>query len=189
MNKISDKVLVLYPGEQLPATVAGAVKIYLAGTIDFGNENNNWQGKFEAGLAALCDPTKGLLSIKDTDFVIFDPRMPMMSGLAPNLDNPEFVNIIQWRLGCMDMADFVFCNIMNKSKSSIPILEFGALCPSTKLIVRCGDQNPMYPHVRLYCEKYSVPLLTGKTSVKDVILCAGTFIKKFQELKELGIPE
>jgi hypothetical protein len=41
----------------------------------------------------------------------------------------------------------------------------------------------------MYCEKYQVPLLTGKTSVKDVILAAGNYIQKFRDLQQMQIPE
>ena len=89
----------------------------------------------------------------------------------------------------MDMSDIVFLNIMNKSTSPTPLLEFGSLLTSGKLVVRCGEQNYCYSMIRMYCEKYNVPLLTGKTSVKDVILCAGSYIEKFRDLQQMQIPE
>lgn len=189
MVQLSDKVTVVYPGEQLPAVTGDAVKIYLAGTIDFGAEENNWQNKFEQGLVKLCDPIKGLLLLKHVSFIIFDPRMPLQSPVAAFLDNPEWVNVQTWRMNSMDQADFVFCNIMNKSVSPIPVLEFGSLLTSGKLIVRCGENNQIYSHIRMYCEKYAVPLLTGKTSVKDVVLCAGNYIQRFQDLQQFNLPE
>ena len=189
MIQLSEKVTVIYPGEQLPQMTGDAIKIYLAGTIDFGSEENNWQNKFEQGLVQLCDPIKGLLLLKNTNFIIFDPRTPLQNPVAPDLDNPEFVQTMDWRLTPMDQADFVFCNIMNKSVSPVPILEFGSLLGSGKLVVRCGEKHQIYSHIRIYCEKYSVPLLTGKTTVKDVILCAGSYIRKFQEIQQYSIPE
>ena len=98
---------------------------------------------------------------------------------------------MQWRMSSQDMADIVFLNIMNKSQSLSPILEFGSNLQSGKLIVRCGDQHVMYSQIRLYCEKYNVPLLTGKTSVKDVLLSAGGFLQKFQDMQSnnQNIPE
>ena len=89
----------------------------------------------------------------------------------------------------MDQADMVFLNIMNKSVSPVPILEFGSLLTSGKLIVRCGEQHQIYSQIRLYCEKYQVPLLTGKTSVKDIILAGGNFIQKFRDLQQTQIPD
>lgn len=189
MIQLSDKVTVVYTGEELPAITNDAVKIYLAGTIDFGSEENNWQSKFEQGLVQLCDPIKGLLLLKGVSFLIFDPRVPLPNGLAPTLDNPDFVAAQTWRMTAMDQADFVFCNILNKSISPIPVLEFGSLLRSGKLVVRCGEKHQIYSHIRMFCEKFAVPLLTGKTSVKDVILCAGNYIQRFQELQQLSLPE
>lgn len=189
MLQLNERVLVLNPGDQIPQVTNDAVKIYLAGTMDFGSAENNWQQKFEEGLVKLTDPLKGLLLIKNLNFIIFDPHVPPQNGMGPTLDNPEFVKTMQWRMTCMDLSDFTFINIMNKSVSPVPILEFGTMVNSGKLVVRCGENNQCYSQIRMYCEKYQVPLLTGKTSVKDVILCAGNYIQKFQELKTLNLPE
>ena len=89
----------------------------------------------------------------------------------------------------MDLADVVFLNIMNKSTSPIPVLEFGTMATSGKLVVRCGENYQIYSQIRLYCEKYQIPLLTGKTSVKDVLLAMGSYTQKFQELQSLQLPE
>jgi len=49
------------------------------------------------------------------------------------------------------------------------------------MIVRCGEQNIMYSQIRLYCEKYNVPLLNGTANVKDILLMMGSFVSKFQQ--------
>lgn len=189
MIQLSDKITVLYPGDQLPQVTNDAIKLYLGGTMDFGSSENDWQTKFQEGLLKLTDPLKGLLMIRGAQWIIFNPHVPPTMNLAPTLDNPEFVSVMNWRMTMMDMADVVFLNIMNKSVSPIPILEFGSMVTSGKLVVRCGEANQIYSQIRLYCEKYNVPLLTGKTSVKDVILCAGSYIQKFRDLQQLQLPE
>ena len=189
MLQVSEKITVLYPGDQLPVVTNDAIKVYLGGTMDFGSSENDWQTKFVEGLTKLTDPLKGLLMIKGANWIIFNPHVPPTNRLAPTLENPEFIAVMQWRLSMMDIADFVFLNIMNKSVSPTPILEFGSLVTSGKLVVRCGEANQMYSQIHLYCEKYGVPLLTGKTSVKDVILCAGSYIQKFRDLQQMQIPE
>ena len=87
------------------------------------------------------------------------------------------------------LADVVFINIMKNSVSPIPILEFGSLLSSGKLIVRTSEMNQIYPQIRLYCEQFQVPLLTGKTSVKDVILAAGSYLEKFRDNTRYPLPE
>ena len=99
------------------------------------------------------------------------------------------MNVMQWRLQMQDLSDIVFINIMKNSMSPIPVLEFGSLLNSGKLIVRASEGNQIYSHIRIYCEKYSVPLLTGKTSVKDVLLAAGGYLEKFRDNTKYPLPE
>ncbi len=189
MIQISDKIIVLNPGDQLPQMTNDAIKVYLGGTMDFGSSENDWQQKFIDGLVKLTDPLRGLLMIRGASWIIFNPHVPATQNLAPTLDNPEFVQTMQWRMQMMDLADFVFINLMNKSVSPVPVLEFGSLVTSGKLVVRCGEQYQIYSQIRMYCEKYNIPLLTGKTSVKDIILCAGNYIEKFRDLQQMQLPE
>lgn len=189
MVQLTEKITVFYPGDQLPAMTNDCIKLYLGGTMDFGSANNDWQQKFIDGLVKLTDPIKGLLMYKNISWIIFNPHVQPQNNLAPNLDNPEFVSTMQWRMNMIDVADVVFINILNKSKSPIPVLEFGSLLTSGKMVVRCGEQHQIYSQIRLYCEKYNVPLLTGKTTVKDVLLTMGSYTQKFQELQSLQLPE
>lgn len=190
MVEVNEHITVYYPGEVLPQLTNDSVKIYLGGTMDFsGNPETDWQQAFIDGLARLTDPIKGLLLIKNLNFIIFNPKMPMNSPMAPTLDNPEFVNIINWRLQMQNLSDIVFVNIMKNSTSPIPILEFGSMLSSGKLIVRASEMNQSYSHIRIYCEKFQVPLLTGRTTVKDVILAAGSFLEKFRDNANYQLPE
>ena len=190
MLNVNEHVTVFYPGEQLPMVTNDSIKLYLGGTIDLsGNMETNWQQTFIDGLAKLTDPLKGLLLIKNLNFIVFNPRVPLNNGLAPTLDNPEFVNVMNWRLQMQEISDVVFVNIMKNSVSPIPILELGSLLTSGKLIVRASELNQVYSHIRLYCEKFQVPLLTGKTSVKDVILAAGSCIEKFRDNSKYPLPD
>lgn len=189
MLQVNEKILVLNPGDQLPTLTNDSIKLYLGGTMDFSSSNNDWQQKFIEGLAKLTDPLKGLLMYKNVSWIIFNPHVLPTTNLAPSLDNPEFVQTMQWRIQMMDLADVVFLNIMNKSTSPIPVLEFGTMTTSGKLVVRCGENYQIYSQIRLYCEKYQIPLLTGKTSVKDVLLAMGSYTQKFQELQSLQLPE
>ena len=181
MQQLTEKITVINPGEQLPVMNTDAVKIYLAGTMDFGSDANDWQTRFSNGLAALTDPIKGILMFKNTNFIVINPHVPPQNNLAPNLENPEFCTTMQWRMSMMDQADVILVNIMNKSVSPVPILEFGTNLRSGKLIVRCGELHQCYPQIRLYCERYSVPLLNGTANVKDILLTMGSFVSKFQQ--------
>lgn len=181
MQQLTEKILVLNPGDQIPQLNTDSVKIYLAGTMDFGNMENDWQTKFQNGLVQMTDPLKGMLMYKSTQFVIFNPHVPPQNQVAPDLNNPEFVQVMNWRLQMQDIADVVFINILNKSKSPVPILEFGANIRSGKAIVRCGSEHMMYSQIRLYCDRYRVPLLNWTTNTKDVLLAMGGFISKFQQ--------
>lgn len=190
MLNVNEHITVFSPGEQLPQITNDSVKIYLGGTMDFsGNIETDWQQAFINGLAKLTDPVKGLLLIKNLNFIIFNPKLPLTGPLAPTLDNPEFVKVMDWRLQMQELSDIVFVNIMKNSVSPIPVLEFGSLLSSGKLIVRASEANKMYSHLRLYCEKFQVPLLTGQTSVKDVLLAAGGYLEKFRDNARYPLPE
>lgn len=190
MLNVSEHVTVFYPGEQLPQITNDSVKIYLGGTIDFsGNPETDWQQAFIDGLVKLTDPLKGLLLIKNLNFIVFNPKVPLTNPAGPTLDNPEFISVMDWRLQMQGLSDIVFLNIMKNSVSPIPILEFGSLLDSGKLIVRASEGNQVYSHIRIYCEKHQVPLLTGKTSVKDVLLAAGGYLEKFRDNAKYPLPE
>lgn len=184
MLQVNERIMVLNPGDQMPQVTNDSVKVYLAGTSDFGSPSNDWQQVFIDGLTKLSDPVKGLLLIKNVNWIIFNPHVPPQQQLEPNLDNQEFVQTMQWRMNMMDQADFVFCNILNKSQSPIPVLEFGSLLTSKKLVVHCGERYRLFSQIRMYCEKYKVPLLPGRTLVKDVILAAWNLIPKFQDFQQ-----
>lgn len=184
MQQVSENILVLQPGDQIPQNTQDSIKIYLGGTVDFGTQENDWQGKFIQGTTGLTDPYKGLIMLKGANIIFLNPKIMPTSGAAPGLDNPEFVQQMQWRMQMMDQADVIFLNILKKSQSHVPVLEFGSLVNSGKLVVRVSENYPMYPQIRLYCEKYNVPLLTGKTTVKDVILTMGSFLPKFRDLND-----
>ena len=112
MIQVSDKVVVLNPGDQLPQITNDSIKVYLGGTMDFGSSENDWQTKFQEGLAKLTDPLKGLLMIRGTNWIVFNPHVAPNQKVAPTLDNPDFVATMQWRMQMMDMADIVFLNII-----------------------------------------------------------------------------
>jgi hypothetical protein len=184
MQQIANNILVLQPGDQMPPNTQDSIKIYLGGTVDFGSQENDWQGKFMQGMINLTDPYKGLIMFKNANIIFLNPKIYPTSNAAPALDNPEFVQQMQWRLQMQDMADVVFLNLLMKSKSYVPILEFGSLVQSNKLIVRASENYLLYPQIRLYCEKFNIPLLTGKTTVKDVILTMGSFLPKIKDLND-----
>lgn len=191
MQQVANNIVVLNPGDQIPQNTQDSIKLYLAGTMDFGSQENDWQGKIIQGLAYLTDPYKGLIMYKNANFIILNPKVMPTTGTAPGLDNPEFVQQMQWRMQMVDQADVVFLNILKKSQSPIPLLEFGSLVQSGKLVVRTSEEYPYYAQLRLYCEKYNVPLLTGKTTVKNVLLAMGSFLPKFRDLnnQQTQLPE
>lgn len=64
MEQISNNVMVLNVGDQIPPGTEDALKILLLGSIDLGPTGEmNWQSKFVAGLANAVDPQKGLMNL------------------------------------------------------------------------------------------------------------------------------
>lgn len=61
MEQISNNVMVLNVGDQIPPGTEGALKIYLGGSMDLGPTGEyNWFQKFIDGMKVAVDPTKGI---------------------------------------------------------------------------------------------------------------------------------
>lgn len=190
MQQISENLLVVNAGEPLPEGIEGALKIYLAGSCDIGpNQDFDWQGKFINGLATLAKSDGGLIMLKNQRFVIMNPRY-VPQNPTPGIVNPEFVTMMNWKQDMMAAADAVFCNFLKKSVSPMPMFEFGCLCSSGKMVVRCPEEYAGYGTVKIVCERNQVPLFPGKIGTVPVIVQAlYSYIPAFKTAQQLILPE
>lgn len=202
MKTISDNVIMIEMGEQLPPDCNDAIKILLVGTesIDSpaGTDPNgnpipstfDWQGKFSQGVASVANPNDGLIMFKNAKYVIINAKyIPQMTPDVTIPGNVELQNKYNWILDMANAADIIFCNILKKTTNPIPLMEFGLFTTSQKLVARCPESYPYFQIVKLICERSNIPLLQAKSTVKDVLFSAYSFCKRFQDLQKYQLPE
>lgn len=197
MKNISDNVIILEMGEPIPPGSEDAIKILLVGSesIDGQITNNqpgtyDWQTKFAQGVASIANPNDGLIMFKNAKYLIINSKyIPVITPDPMIPENAELMNKYNWILDMSNAADIIFCNILKKTTSPIPLMEFGLFVPSQKLVMRCPETYPYFQLVKLICERSQVPLLQSKSTVKDALFSAYSFCKRFQELQKYQLPE
>lgn len=190
MNQLSNNVLVIGVGEQIPPNTEDWLKIYLAGSEDIsGDPKKDWQSAFANGLVSLTNSTNGLIMFKNTKYLIINPKSAPQQPQV-SLDNPEFIQKLNWRYDMMNLADAVVFNFMARTQSQVPFMEFGYLLSSRKMVVRCSDKYMNYPYVKSLCEKLQVPLHGSSTgNVSNIVQSIYSFVPRFQEITKLQLPE
>lgn len=197
MKNISDNVIVLEMGEPIPPGSEDAIKILLVGSESIDGQTANdqpgtydWQSKFAQGVASIANPSDGLIMFKNAKYLIINSKyIPVITPDPMIPENAELMNKYNWILDMSNAADIIFCNILKKTTSPIPLMEFGLFVPSQKLVMRCPETYPYFQLVKLICERSQVPLLQSKSTVKDALFSAYSFCKRFQELQKYQLPE
>lgn len=197
MKNISDNVIVLEMGEPIPPGSEDAIKILLVGSESIDGQTANgqpgtydWQSKFAQGVASIANPKDGLIMFKNAKYLIINSKyIPVITPDLMIPENTELMNKYNWILDMSNAADIIFCNILKKTTSPIPLMEFGLFVPSQKLVMRCPETYPYFQLVKLICERSQVPLLQSKSTVKDALFSAYSFCKRFQELQKYQLPE
>lgn len=193
MEVISDNVVVIGGGEEIPAGYEDFIKIALVGSSDLSpNPSGDWQTKFAQGIAAVTssDPGRGIIMYRGMKFLIMNckswgPSAPIMS-----YENQEFVQKLTTDLNYANSADCIFFNVHKKSQAIFPLLEFATFSSSGKMVVRCSSEYANYGYIRVMCENLQIPLLPGATtSVLTVVQTMSNFIPKFQEINKYTLPE
>lgn len=197
MEQVSPNVVVLQMGDPIPAGTEDAIKILLVGSesVDTPGKDGiantfDWQGKFISGVVKLTDVGNGLLMFKNKRYVLINCKyIPTMMPDVGMPQNVELINKYNYILDMANQADGIFCNILKKTQSPIPLFEFGLFVSSSKLVIRCPEEYPYSSLIKLVCERSNIPLLPGKSSVKDVMFSLFASIPKFQELQQYQLPE
>ena len=184
-------------GEPIPPGSEDAIKILLVGSESIDGQTANgqpgtydWQSKFAQGVASIANPNDGLIMFKNAKYLIINSKyIPVITPDPMIPENAELMNKYNWILDMSNAADIIFCNILKKTTSPIPLMEFGLFVPSQKLVMRCPETYPYFQLVKLICERSQVPLLQSKSTVKDALFSAYSFCKRFQELQKYQLPE
>lgn len=155
-NKAWGQVVMLRPHETIAnkQDTLGAVKVFLAGTIDMGN-SVDWQTLIAKRFEAFGGK-----------WLLFNPRQEHWEASRPG----EMDYQVNWELEHLEAADLIIMNFMEKSKSPISLLEMGLFARSGKMHVVCPTGFYRYDNVRITCARYGVPLYnTLEQLLKDKI--------------------
>lgn len=143
---MENKMIIITPEEIVNkgANKLNTKSIFLAGTIDNG-ESLNWQDNVIIELINLgvsCE--------------VFNPRRKHWN---PNPSKEEMENQIKWEQEHLDKSDIIAMVLLDKSKSTISLLELGLYANTKKLVVFCTPNFYRWDNVRLTCEKYNIELV------------------------------
>ena len=147
-NKTLGQVVMLRPHETIAnkQDMLGAIKVFLAGTIDMGN-SVDWQTLIAKRFEAFGGK-----------WLLFNPRQEHWDASRPG------------EMDYLEVADLIIMNFMEKSKSPISLLEMGLFARSGKMYVVCPQGFYRYDNVRITCARYGVPLYnTLEQLLKDKI--------------------
>jgi hypothetical protein len=118
--------------------------IFLAGSIEMGKAID-WQKECESELSE-----KG-------EYHTFNPRrLNWDSTWSQSIDNPKFVEQVQWELDSLDEADIIIMFIDGKTLSPITLLELGLYATSGKLHVICEEDFWRKGNVDIVCKRYNI---------------------------------
>ncbi|WP_437905367.1 nucleoside 2-deoxyribosyltransferase domain-containing protein [Sorangium sp. So ce327] len=136
-------------------------KLFLAGSIDNG-QAELWQARVAEELA-------------DLEVVILNPRRERWEpGWAQSLENPSFVEQVQWELRGLEEADVILMYFAPGSKAPISLLELGLFGRSGKMHVVCPEGFWRKGNVDVVCERYAIPryvsLTEGLRAVRGALL-------------------
>lgn len=130
--------------------------LFLAGSIEQGAAEN-WQTRMVAALS-------------DQDITILNPRRDNWADLGKqDIDNPIFVEQVEWELGALEKAGMVFMYFDPNTKSPISLLEFGLYAKSGKLVVCCQPGFWRRGNIDVVCRRYGVAQVDSLEEGVEVI--------------------
>lgn len=118
--------------------------VFLAGSIDMGKAAN-WQRELTTYLAGM---EVTVLNPRRDDF---DPT------LEQSVNEPKFVEQVEWELRALEKADVIAMYFDPKGQAPITLAELGIHCRSKKLVVCCPDGFWRQGNVEIICRKYRIP--------------------------------
>ena len=129
--------------------------IFLAGSIEQGTAVD-WQSQVEEALV-------------DTEAVIFNPRRDHWdSSWEQSIDNPQFVEQVEWELEALDRADTISMYFDPNTKSPVTLLEFGLLAIEGNLVVCCPEPFWRKGNVDVVCNRYGVKQVATLEELIDI---------------------
>ena len=186
MQKLTDNIVVLQPGDPFEEIYGDYIKIYLSGTLDLNTNKIPWQQKFINALSHVSqEAVEGMPNLKDIKFLVINPLVPT-EGPA-SLENGTFTQKLSWELQCQDQADIIFCNFLKKGKEISSLSGLLLNAKSEKLVVRCPMDSEFYGLIKILGQNYGFPVLADSASVMVIIKCIAETNQKLKDLLENAI--
>jgi len=127
--------------------------VFLAGSIEMGLAEN-WQDQV-------------IQQLEETDWVVLNPRRPDWdSTWVASIDNPQFVEQVNWELEGLERSSIIILYFAPTTKAPISLLEFGLHARSGKLVVCCPEGYWRKGNVDVVCQRYGIQQLS---SLEEVI--------------------
>lgn len=119
--------------------------IFLAGSIEMGKAEN-WQAMCETFLSG------------EYKYVTYNPRRESWdSSWTQSIDNPKFVEQVEWELDHLDECDIIVMYLDGNTMSPISLLELGLFASSGKMHLVCQDGFWRKGNVDVVCNRYNIP--------------------------------
>jgi Nucleoside 2-deoxyribosyltransferase like len=133
----------IYRAPENTEDIDSAVKtIFLAGSIEM-DKAIDWQKQCEEELKEK--------------YIIFNPRRTSWdSSWKQTIDNPQFLEQVNWELDCLEKADIVIMFFANNTMSPISLLEFGLYAKSNKMKVVVEKDFWRKGNIDIVCKKYDI---------------------------------
>jgi hypothetical protein len=146
---------VIYPPESINLSTSEKA-IFLAGSIENGVAED-WQSLF-------------IHHLRNTDWVILNPRRKAWdASWEQSLNNPLFVEQVNWELEGLEKAIIVVMNFIPNTFSPISLLEFGLYAHSSKLVVCCPEGFWRKGNVDVVCQRYNITQVNDFEALKNYI--------------------
>lgn len=127
------------------------VSLFLAGSIEMGSAEP-WRLKV----------TK---SLENYDVVVHNPlRETWDSSWKATIDNPLFVEQVEWELRQQEKSDIIFMYFDPNTQSPISLLELGLFANQKEMIVCCPDGFWRKGNVDVVCKRYGVTQIDDLTN-------------------------
>lgn len=151
-------VKIITSPEPLPITrVNGIVpkSVFLAGSIEQGGATD-WQ---KIAIDRLVIANKA-------DYV-FNPRKKEWDAtLKQSINNPIFVEQVEWELLALDIAEVIYMYLDPNTKSPISLLELGLYAHTGKLQVCCPDGFWRKGNVDIICKRFGIEKIRAEDFIE-----------------------
>lgn len=118
------------------------INIFLAGSIEMGKASD-WQSNV-------------IKEFKNENVTIFNPRRENWnSSWKQSIDNPQFVEQVNWELNALDFSDIILMYFEPNTLSPISLLELGLHAKyNNRVIVVCPEGFWRKGNVDIICKRY-----------------------------------